>query len=71
MRSRAVGAARDGMPEVVLVQGMAVADYLLPGLAAWGDWTRGHLLELRGLSGSGDRHTNCRCPSTGKRSPTG
>jgi hypothetical protein len=30
MRSRAVGAPQPGVPEVVLVQGMAVADYLLP-----------------------------------------
>lgn len=36
MRSRAVGWPRDGVPEVVLVQGMAVADYLLPGLGCAG-----------------------------------
>jgi len=34
MRSRAVGEKRPGIPEVVLLQGMGVADYLLPGLAA-------------------------------------
>lgn len=54
MRSRAVGSTRDGVPEVVLVQGMAVADYLLPGLAALGEWTRAHLVELPGFAGSND-----------------
>jgi pimeloyl-ACP methyl ester carboxylesterase len=54
MRSRSVGAPRPGMPEVVLVQGMAVADYLLPGLAAFGEWTRAHLVELPGFAGSGE-----------------
>jgi pimeloyl-ACP methyl ester carboxylesterase len=54
MRSRAVGQPRPGVPEVVLVQGMAVADYLLPGLAAFGAWTRAHLVELPGFGGSGE-----------------
>ena len=54
MRSRAVGRARDGVPQVVLVQGMAVANYLVPGLGALGAWTRAHLLELPGFSGSGE-----------------
>jgi pimeloyl-ACP methyl ester carboxylesterase len=54
MRSRSVGEPRAGVPEVVLVQGMAVADYLLPGVAAFGEWTRAHLLELPGLGGSGE-----------------
>lgn len=54
MRSRAVGRPRDGVPQVVLVQGMAVADYLVPGLEALGAWTRAHLLELPGFSGSGE-----------------
>ncbi|MFI7575682.1 alpha/beta fold hydrolase [Micromonospora sp. NPDC049497] len=54
MRSRAIGAPRPGVPEVVLVQGMAVADYLLPGLAAFAQWTRAHLVELPGFAGSGD-----------------
>ena len=54
MRSRAVGEPRPGVPEIVLVQGMAVADYLLPGLAAWGEWTRAHLVELPGFGGSGE-----------------
>lgn len=46
MRSRSAGDPRPGVPEIVLVQGLAVADYLLPGLWAWGEWTRAHLLEL-------------------------
>jgi pimeloyl-ACP methyl ester carboxylesterase len=54
MRCRSLGSPRDGVPEVVLVQGMAVADYLLPGLTALGEWTRAHLVELPGFSGSGD-----------------
>jgi hypothetical protein len=36
MRSRALGSPQHDVPEVVLVQGVAVADYLLPGLAALG-----------------------------------
>ncbi len=40
MRSRAMGEKRPGMPEVVFVQGMSVADYLMPGLVAFGQWTR-------------------------------
>lgn len=54
MRSRSVGVSRTDVPEVVLVQGMAVANYLLPGLAAFGQWTRAHLLELPGFAGSGE-----------------
>lgn len=54
MRSRAVGARRSGVPEVVLVQGMAVADYLLPGLGSFASWTRAHLVELPGFAGSGE-----------------
>ena len=54
MRSRSVGQARGNTPEVVVVQGMAVADYLLPGISALGEWTRAHLLELPGLAGSGE-----------------
>jgi pimeloyl-ACP methyl ester carboxylesterase len=54
MRGRSVGRPRPGVPEVVLVQGLAVADYLLPGLAAFGEWTRAHLIELPGLGGSGE-----------------
>jgi pimeloyl-ACP methyl ester carboxylesterase len=34
------------------VQGLAVADYLMPGLAAFAGWTRAHLLELPGFDGA-------------------
>jgi pimeloyl-ACP methyl ester carboxylesterase len=54
MRSRSVGQPCADTPEVVVVQGMAVATYLLPGVGALGEWTRAHLLELPGLSGSGE-----------------
>jgi pimeloyl-ACP methyl ester carboxylesterase len=54
MRSRSIGAAAPGVPEIVLVQGMTVSDYLLPGLAALGGWTRAHLVDLPGCSGSGE-----------------
>jgi len=51
MRSRSLGHARPGVPEVVFVQGLAVADYLLAGLAGFTGWTRAHLLELPGYDG--------------------
>jgi hypothetical protein len=54
MRSRSVGEPRDGVPEVILVQGMAVADYLMPAVAELGRWTRAHLVELPGFAGSGE-----------------
>lgn len=54
MRARSVGQPRSGTPELVLVQGMAVADYLLPGLGAFAHWTRAHLVELPGFGGSGE-----------------
>lgn len=54
LRSRAVGRPVAGMPEVVLVQGLAVADYLLPALTELGRVTRAHLLDLPGLAGAGD-----------------
>lgn len=66
MRSRAVGRPRPGVPEVVLVQGMAVADYLLPGLGAFGQWTRAHLLELPGFAGSGDPPHELDVPEFGR-----
>ncbi len=57
MRSRSVGHRHAGVPELVLVQGLAVADYLLPGLGALGAWTRAHLVELPGYAGGADaRH---------------
>src|SRR5215210_6215113 len=66
MRSRAVGAPQPGIPEVVLVQGMAVADYLLPGLAAFGGWTRAHLVELPGFGGSGEPPHELSVPEFGQ-----
>ena len=54
VRSRTVGRRREGMPPVVVVMGMAVASYLMPGLAAFAEWTEAHLIELPGLAGSGD-----------------
>lgn len=54
IRSRSVGSRVDGVPEIALVMGLAVSDYLLPALAALGEWTRAHLIDLPGLAGSGD-----------------
>ena len=54
MRSRVVGTPRHGVPEVVAVPGLAVANYLQPALCELGAWTRAHLLELPGFSGSGE-----------------
>jgi pimeloyl-ACP methyl ester carboxylesterase len=65
-RSRAVGEPRAGVPEVALVQGMAVADYLLPGLAAFGAWTRAHLVELPGFGGSGEPPHELSVPEFGR-----
>jgi pimeloyl-ACP methyl ester carboxylesterase len=42
------------MPEIVMVHGMAVCDYLLPGLAELARWTRVHLIDLPGCGGSGE-----------------
>jgi pimeloyl-ACP methyl ester carboxylesterase len=66
MRSRAAGEPRPGVPEVVLVQGLAVADYLLPGLDAWGEWTRAHLVELPGFGGSGEPPHELSVPEFGR-----
>jgi pimeloyl-ACP methyl ester carboxylesterase len=54
MRSRVVGTPRDGVPEVVAVPGLAVANYLEPAVRELGAWTRAHLVELPGFSGSGE-----------------
>lgn len=54
VRSRRLGARRAGVPPVVVVMGMAVADYLMPGLAALAEWTEAHLIELPGFGGSGE-----------------
>jgi pimeloyl-ACP methyl ester carboxylesterase len=49
-----------------MVQGMAVADYLLPGLAALAEWNRVHLVELPGLAGSGDPPRELTVPEYGR-----
>ncbi|MBW8765533.1 MAG: alpha/beta hydrolase [Geodermatophilales bacterium] len=54
MRSRVVGTPRDGVPEVVVLPGLAVANYLEPAVRELGAWTRAHLVELPGFSGSGE-----------------
>jgi pimeloyl-ACP methyl ester carboxylesterase len=66
MRSRSVGVRHRGVPEIVLVQGMAVADYLLPGLGAFAGWTRAHLLELPGFGGSGEPPHELSVPEFGR-----
>lgn len=54
IRSRSVGEFREGVAQVVVVQGMAVADYLMPAVRALAAWTRVHLVELPGFAGSGE-----------------
>jgi pimeloyl-ACP methyl ester carboxylesterase len=54
MRSRSVGHTRAGCAEVVVVPGIGVSDYIVPGVTALGSWTRAHLVELPGYSGSGE-----------------
>jgi pimeloyl-ACP methyl ester carboxylesterase len=49
-----VGQADHGDVEVVVVPGMGVSDYLVPAVTALGTWTRAHLVELPGYSGSGE-----------------
>jgi pimeloyl-ACP methyl ester carboxylesterase len=53
IRSRVLGTRREGVPAVVVVQGMTVSDYLLPACAVLGEWTEVHLLDLPGYAGSG------------------
>jgi pimeloyl-ACP methyl ester carboxylesterase len=54
LRIRTLGQPRPGVPEIVMVHGLAVCDYLLPGLAELGRWTRAHLIDLPGCGGSAD-----------------
>lgn len=54
IRSRMLGERRSGMPPVVVIQGMAVSDYLLPACAALGEWTQAFLVDLPGYAGSGE-----------------
>lgn len=53
IRTRVLGRRRAGVPPIVVVQGMAVSDYLLPACAALARWTEVHLLDLPGYAGSG------------------
>jgi pimeloyl-ACP methyl ester carboxylesterase len=53
MRIRSLGEPRPDVPEIVMIQGMTVSDYLLPGLDVLSAWTRTYLVELPGGSGSG------------------
>jgi len=53
IRTQELGEPRPGVPPVLVIQGMAVSDYLLPACAALGEWTRVALLELPGYGGSG------------------
>jgi pimeloyl-ACP methyl ester carboxylesterase len=54
IRTRVLGEPREDVPAVVVVQGMTVSDYLLPGCAELGAWTETHLLDLPGYAGSGN-----------------
>jgi pimeloyl-ACP methyl ester carboxylesterase len=54
MRSRTVGEPRPGVPEVVVLPGLAVANYLEPAVCELGAWTRAQLVELPGFAGSGE-----------------
>jgi pimeloyl-ACP methyl ester carboxylesterase len=54
IRTRVLGRRRDGVPPVVVAQGMTVSDYLLPGCAELATWTQVHLLDLPGYAGSGE-----------------
>ncbi len=54
VRTRVLGRRVTGLPPVVVVQGMAVSDYLLPACAVLAEWTQVHLLDLPGYGGSGE-----------------
>ena len=54
MRSRTFGTPHEGVPEAVVIPGLAVANYLVPAVRELGTWTRAHLVDLPGFSGSGD-----------------
>ena len=53
IRTRVLGQRREGVPPILVVQGMTVSDYLLPACAALASWTEVHLLDLPGYAGSG------------------
>jgi pimeloyl-ACP methyl ester carboxylesterase len=54
VRSRSLGEARAGVPELLLVHGMTACDYMMPGLGELATWTRAHLIDLPGCGGSGE-----------------
>jgi pimeloyl-ACP methyl ester carboxylesterase len=54
VRSRTVGRPQHGVPELVLVQGFAAAEYLMPALSTLAGWTCAHLLELPGYGNDDD-----------------
>lgn len=54
IRTRVLGQRREGVPPIVVIQGMTVSDYLLPACAVLGTWTEVHLLDLPGYAGSGE-----------------
>jgi pimeloyl-ACP methyl ester carboxylesterase len=53
IRTRVLGRPQQDALPVVVVQGMAVSDYLLPACAALGAWTEVHLFDVPGFGGSG------------------
>lgn len=53
IRTRVLGQRRTDVLPIVVVQGMAVSDYLLPACAALGEWTEVHLFDVPGFAGSG------------------
>src|SRR3954451_6938026 len=53
IRTRVLGRRQPDALPVVVIQGMAVSDYLLPACAALGSWTEVHLFDIPGFGGSG------------------
>src|SRR4051794_41782165 len=62
IRTRVLGRRQPDALPVVVIQGMAVSDYLLPACAALGSWTEVHLFDVPGFGGSGQptRHLDVR-----------
>src|SRR5215203_5309283 len=48
IRTRVLGRRQPDALPVVVIQGMAVSDYLLPACAALGSWTEVHLFDIPG-----------------------
>src|SRR3954462_8538208 len=53
IRTRVLGRRQPDALPVVVIQGMAVSDSLMPACAAHGSWTEGHLFDFPGFGGSG------------------